>query len=86
MSVPIPQSVMDDLEEVCRFFGIDLEWNRQLFSETARDTGGAFNQVITRLSVAVREDKRNGLNRRLRKAWAEEAAKRKQAPRQFGRR
>lgn len=66
MSVPIPPSVQQHLQEVCSFFGIDLDANRHIFAHAAKDNLGAFGQVIGLLSGAIQQDKRYGTGRRIR--------------------
>lgn len=66
--VVISQSTLADLDEVTRFFGIDLEWNRHLFRHAASRDATAFAAVIGGLAEAIRQDVRYGINKRMRQA------------------
>lgn len=55
-----------ELKVVAEFFGIDMEWNRHLFSYAAQVDGRAFEVVIRALAVAITEDARRGVTGRIR--------------------
>lgn len=61
-----------ELEMVAKFFGIDMEWNRQIFRHAAQADGRAFDQVIRALAVAIEVDSRRGANERIRESLARE--------------
>lgn len=60
------------LEEVARFFGIDLEWNRHIFRHAAQLDGRAFEVVIGAMAQAIEQDSRRGINGRIRESIAKE--------------
>jgi len=68
MSLPITQQTMADLQEVCSFFGIDLEWNAGVFRDAIRQNEAAAVQFIRNLAAAARDDRRYGLAKRMREA------------------
>lgn len=62
-----PQTAAD-VGEVVRFFGIDMEWNRHIFSHAAQSAPQAFESVMAALAAAIREDIRRGATGRVRQA------------------
>lgn len=60
------------LEEVARFFGIDMEWNRHIFRHAAQVDARAFEVVIGALAQAIEQDRRYGTNRRIRESMQKE--------------
>lgn len=58
------------LDEVARFFGIDMEWNRHIFRHAAQVDARAFEVVIGALAQAVEQDSRRGVTGRIRESIA----------------
>ncbi|MGL6245688.1 hypothetical protein [Pseudomonas sp.] len=63
------------LEEVARFFGIDMEWNRHIFRHAAQIDSRAFEVAIGALAQAIEQDSRRGITGRIRESIAREKAK-----------
>lgn len=63
--VVLSKQTADDLVEVARFFGIDLEWNRHLFRHAASRDPAGFAVVIGALAEACRQDSRFGMTGRV---------------------
>jgi len=62
----VSQKTADEVGEFAQFFGIDLEWNRHIFSYAAQSDGRAFEVVMEALVAAIRNDVRRGLTGRIR--------------------
>jgi hypothetical protein len=64
----VSQKTAGEVAEIAQFFGIDLEWNRHLFSWAAQADGRAFEVVMAALAVAIRDDVRRGVTARIRQS------------------
>lgn len=70
-SAVVTQKTAGEVAEIARFFGIDMAWNRHIFSHAAQADGRAFEVVVAALAAAVREDIRCGATGRVRQAIRE---------------
>lgn len=71
----VSQKTAAEVDEVARFFGIDMEWNRHIFSYAAQADGRAFEVVIAALAAAIREDIRRGVTGRIRQSIRDKGKK-----------
>lgn len=71
----VSQKTAAEVNEVAKFFGIDMEWNRHIFSHAAQTDGRAFEVVIAALAAAIREDVRVGVTGRIRQAIRDKGKK-----------
>lgn len=71
----VSQKTAAELAEVANFFGIDMEWNRHIFSRAAQIDGKAFEVVMAAMALAIREDVRFGITDRIRKQILEQGKK-----------
>ena len=62
----VSQKTAADVAEVANFFGIDMEWNRHIFSHAAQADNRAFEVVMAALATAIRDDVRRGVTARIR--------------------
>lgn len=67
----VSQKTASDVDEIARFFGIDMEWNRHIFSHAAQADGRAFELVVAAMAAAIREDIRRGVAGRIRQSIRE---------------
>lgn len=67
----VSQKTAGEVDEIARFFGIDMAWNRHIFSHAAQADGRAFEVVVAALAVAIREDIRRGVTGRIRQSIRE---------------
>lgn len=71
----VSQKTAGEVAEVARFFGIDMEWNRHIFSHAAQVDGRAFEVVMAALAAAVRHDVRCGVTARIRQSILDKGKK-----------
>lgn len=66
MSAVVSAKTRADVEDVARFFGVEMEWNRHIFAHAASRDPKAFETTFALLAEAVRQDVRNGVTQRIR--------------------
>lgn len=71
----VSQKTAAEVAEVAQFFGIDMEWNRHIFSHAAQVDGRAFEVVMAAMAAAIREDARRGVTARIRQSILDKGKK-----------
>lgn len=64
----VTQKTSAEVGEVAKFFGVDMEWNRHIFSYAAQVDGRAFEVVMAAMAEAIRNDVRFGVTARIRQS------------------
>ena len=78
VSVAISRETNEALVRVMRFFGIE-DYNRTLFGQAAERAGvDAFSATIRALDASIAEDRRSGVNQRIRAQLAVRKKERKE--------